>query len=204
MNDGLFDVAADLARCAAGFEDLIAAVAPPAAVANELRTRYTEPHRAYHNSAHVGLLWLRHLAHGGDRDDLPLARAILFHDAIYDPQAKDNEEQSALLLAALLPGDPWAEDAIRATADHIGYAGDDARVMRLLDLDLSTLAEDEPVFARNSAALRHEYAHVPDAEWESGRRALLGRFLAAPALYRTALAATYDARARRNLSAALR
>ena len=200
---GLFALAADLDHCAAGFDDLLDVVAPPASVAAELRRLYGEPHRAYHNAAHVGLLWLRHLGHGGDRGDLGLARAILFHDAIYDPQAHDNEERSAALLAAWMPGDPWAEDAIRATADHVAYAGDDARVMRLLDLDLSPLAEDAPVFARNTDALRREFAHVPDADWLGGRAAVLGRFLGAPALYRTGLAATYEARARRNLTDAL-
>lgn len=199
----LFAVAADLGRCAAGFEDLIYCVAPPAPVAAELRTRYGEPHRAYHNAAHVGLLWLRHLGHGGDRGDLALARAILFHDAIYDPEAKDNEARSAALLAERMPGDSWATEAIRVTADHVGYTGSDPRVMWLLDLDLSPLAEDAPVFARNTDALRHEFAHVPDVEWQKGRRAILTRFLSAPSLYRTALAATYAAPARRNLTAAL-
>lgn len=201
--EALLAVAADLDHCAAGFEDLLAVVAPPPAVAAELRTRYGEPHRGYHNAAHVGLLWLRHLGHGGDRGDGGLARAILFHDAIYDPRASDNEEQSALLLARRMPGDPWAEAAIRATADHVGYAGSDPRVMRLLDLDLSPLGEEEAVFLRNSAALRDEFAHVSDADWEKGRHVVLGRFLHAPALYRTAVGAHYADRARRNLTAAL-
>lgn len=199
----LFAIAADPARCAAGFEDLLAAIAPPPATVAELRARYAEPHRFYHNAAHVGLLWLRHLGHGGDRGDLSLARAILFHDAVYDPRAPDNEERSAALLAAHLPGDPWAEEAIRATADHVGYAGADARVMRLLDLDLSPLAEEAPVFIRNGEAIHREYAHVPEEAWREGRRAFLGRFLAAPALFRTDLASTYEARARHNLRAAL-
>ena len=199
----LLAVAADLPRCAAGFDDLVSVVAPPPAVAAELRARYGEPHRGYHNAAHVGLLWLRHLGHGGDRGDLGLARAILFHDAIYDPSAKDNEERSAQLLAELMPGDPWAEEAIRATADHVGYTGSDPRIMRLLDLDLSPLGEEEPVFLRNSDALRREFAHVPEPDWLKGRHAVLGRFLHAPALFRTEVGALYADRARRNLTAAL-
>ncbi len=199
----LFAVAGDLARCAAGFDDLLSALAVPAPVAAELRTRYTEPRRGYHNGAHVGLLWLRHLGHCGARDDLPFARAILFHDAVYDARASDNEAKSAALLKALLPGDDWAEAAIRATADHIGYAGGDVRVERLLDLDLSPLAEDAPVFARNTDGLRLEYAHVPEFMWRMGRRAILGRFLNASALFRTALAKTYEVRARANLTQAL-
>jgi predicted metal-dependent HD superfamily phosphohydrolase len=199
----LLAVAADLPRCAQGFEDLLSVVGPPPAITAELRRRYGEPHRAYHNAEHVGLLWLRHLGHGGDRGDMSLARAILFHDAIYDPRAQDNEEQSARLLARLMPGDPWAETAIRATADHVAYGGSDARIMRLLDLDLSPLGEEEPVFLRNSDALRREFAHVSDADWEKGRHGVLGRFLNAPALFRTEVGALYADRARRNLAAAL-
>lgn len=199
-----FALAADLPRCAAGFEDLLRGLSLPSAVVDELRARYGEPHRGYHNAAHVGLLWLRHLLHGGKRADRGLALAILFHDAIYDPRAKDNEARSAALLGALLPGgDAWAEAAICATADHIGYAGADARVERLLDLDFSPLAEDGAVFARNARALRQEYDHVPEAEWLVGRGDVLRRFLAAPALFRTGLRATYEARARANLSEAL-
>jgi predicted metal-dependent HD superfamily phosphohydrolase len=197
-------LAEDLEQCRAGFGALLARADVPAAAAAELRARYGEPHRAYHDAAHVGLLWLRHLLHGGDAGDRDLALAILFHDAVYAPLAKDNEERSAALLAALVPGDTsWAQSAIRATADHLAYTGQDCRVRRLLDLDLTPLAERPAVFDRNTAFLRHEYAAVPAADWRSGRALVLGRFAAAPAIYRTRLAAHYEARARVNLMAEL-
>jgi predicted metal-dependent HD superfamily phosphohydrolase len=197
-------LAEDLDQCRAGFGALLARADLPGAVAAELRRRHTEPHRAYHDDAHVGLLWLRHLLHGGDPGDRDLALAILFHDAVYDPLAKDNEERSAALLATLVPGDTaWAQAAIRATADHLGYAGTDCRVLRLLDLDLTPLAESPEVFARNTAFLRREYAAVEEARWRSGRSGVLARFLAAPAIFRTRLAPVYEARARKNLIAAV-
>jgi predicted metal-dependent HD superfamily phosphohydrolase len=197
-----FALAADLAQCHAGFGALLARADLTPAAATEIARRHAEPHRGYHDAAHVGLLWLRHLLHGGDAGDRGMALAILFHDAIYDPLAADNEERSAALLARLVPGDTaWAQAAIRATADHLGYAGADARVLRLLDLDLTPLAEREDVFARNAAALRREYAAVPDAAWRTGRCRVLERFAQAPALFRTRLAAIYEAPARANLAA---
>jgi predicted metal-dependent HD superfamily phosphohydrolase len=202
--DAAFALAADLDQCRAGFGALLARADLPAAAAAELRRRHAEPHRAYHDAAHVGLLWLRHLLHGGDPGDRDLALAILFHDAVYDPMAKDNEEASAALLAAMVPRDTaWAQDAIRATADHLAYAGTDCRVLRLLDLDLTPLAETPEVFARNTGFLRREYAAIDEARWRAGRGAVLARFVEAPAIFRTRLAPTYEAQARENLTAAI-
>ena len=197
-----FALAADLDQCRAGFGALLARADLGAAAAAELHRRHAEPHRAYHDAAHVGLLWLRHLMHGGDPADRDLALAILFHDAVYDPMAKDNEARSAALLAALVPGETgWAQEAILATADHMAYAGGDCRVLRLLDLDLTPLAERGAVFARNTGFLRREYAAVAEADWRAGRRRVLERFAAAPAIFRTRLGAAYEAPARENIAA---
>lgn len=204
LTEASLALAADLDQCRAGFGALLARADLPPAAAIELRRRHAEPHRAYHDAAHVGLLWLRHLLHGGDPGDRDLALAILFHDAVYEPLAADNEAQSAALLAALVPGETgWAQQAILATAAHTAYEGSDCRVMRLLDLDLSPLGERPAIFARNNAFIRREFAAVPEADWRAGRRRLLGRFLAAPAIYRTRIGAAFEERARENLRAAV-
>jgi len=198
-------LAEDLEQCRAGFGALLARADLPAAVATDLRRRHAEPHRAYHDAAHVGLLWLRHLQHGGDPADRDLALAILFHDAVYEPGARDNEERSAALLASAMPGDTaWAQEAIRATADHLSYAGADCRVLRLLDLDLTPLAERPAVFARNTGFLRREYAAASEEAWRTGRRRVLEGFLAAPAIFRTRLGQVYEQPARENLAAEVR
>jgi predicted metal-dependent HD superfamily phosphohydrolase len=203
--DAALALAEDLDQCRAGFGALLARADLPPAAAAELRRRHAEPHRAYHDAAHVGLLWLRHLLHGGDPADRDLALAILFHDAVYEPGARDNEARSAALLAATVPGDTgWAQQAILATADHLAYAGADCRVLRLLDLDLTPLAEWPVVFARNTAFLRREYAAVAEDAWRAGRRRVLEGFAAAPAIFRTRLRAVYERPARDNLAAGIR
>jgi len=195
-------LAADLDQCRAGFGALLARADLPAVAAAEVAKHYAEPHRAYHDTAHVGLLWLRHLMHGGDAGDRDLALAILFHDAIYDPMARDNEARSAELLGRVMPGDTgWPQQAILATADHLAYSGEDCRIARLLDLDLTPLAEAPDVFARNTRLLRREYTAVSEPAWRNGRRAVLQRFAAAEPLFRTRLGAIYEAPARANLTA---
>ena len=203
--DAAFALAVDREQGRAGFGALLARADLSAAAAAELRHRYDEPQRAYHDAAHVGLMWLRHLMHGGDPGDRDMALAILFHDAVYEPLAQDNEARSAALAAELVRGDTgWVQGAIRATADHLAYPGQDCRVQRLLDLDLTPLAEMPAVFERNTALLRHEYAAVPEPAWRAGRRRVLERFAQAKRLFRTRLSTIYEAPARDNLAAAIK
>jgi predicted metal-dependent HD superfamily phosphohydrolase len=203
--DAAFALAVDREQGRAGFGALLARADLSAAAGAELRHRYDEPQRAYHDAAHVGLMWLRHLMHGGDPGDRDMALAILFHDAVYEPLAQDNEARSAALAAELVRGDTgWVQGAIRATADHLAYAGQDCRVQRLLDLDLTPLAETPAVFERNTALLRHEYAAVTEPAWRAGRRRVLERFAQAKRLFRTRLSTIYEAPARENLAAAIK
>lgn len=200
--DAALALGVDRAQGRAGFGALVARADLSQTVVFELQRRHAEAHRGYHDAAHVGLLWLRHLMHGGDPGDRDMALAILFHDAVYDPLARDNEARSAELFATLMPGgSAWVQDAIRATADHIGYAGQDCRIRRLLDLDLTPLAELPEVFARNTALLRREYATVAEPDWRAGRRRVLEGFAAAERLFSTRLGAIYEAPARANLQA---
>lgn len=197
-----FDLAADLARCRAAAQDLTESWGLSGHWVRWLGRRYADPALPYHGGAHVGLLWLRHLLHGGAADDRGMALAILFHDAAYQAGVAGNEARSAaLMLDAVQPcaEAKWAARAILATADHLGCAGDDPRVLRLLDLDLTPLAERPEVFQRNTAALRIEAAHLPDAEWADSQRRFQTRMLAGAPLFRSGLD-LYEAPTRRNLA----
>lgn len=166
---------------------------PPALLA-ELRARHGEPQRAYHGWAHIEAL-LRWRDEVADRlaDPAAVLWAILFHDAVYDPRASDNEERSARLLeAADAPGLAPAVRAraarlVRMTAAHAipdGLPPNEAADAALfLDMDLSILGAPLTAFDAYEAAIRREYAHVPDDAFRSGRAAILRRFLARERIY---------------------
>ncbi|MEQ9506823.1 MAG: hypothetical protein RLO80_11180 [Hyphomonas sp.] len=184
----------------------------PKALLAGLRVRYAEPQRHYHTWAHISALKLHY-----DRYAPYFARpaavlwALYWHDAIYDPMAKDNEEQSAVLLEADAAGHLPAEDVafaammIRATAKHLvpdGLMPDDKADLSLfLDMDLSILGAPPPVFDQYERDVRAEYAAVPDDAFRKGRAAILKNFLDRPRLYFTNIcAARWEAAARDNLA----
>lgn len=89
---------------------------------------------------------------------------------------------------------PCVPEAILATAGHL--AACPARPGpshlardRLLGLDLTPLGERAEEFARNTARLRLEAAHLSDAAWEAARLRFLRRMAAAPRLFRSRAAA---------------
>jgi predicted metal-dependent HD superfamily phosphohydrolase len=184
----------------------------PAGLVDRLEVRYGEPQRHYHTWAHISAL-KRHY----DRLAPYLARpaavlwALYWHDAIYDPMAKDNEEQSAVLLEADAAGHLPAEDIafaamiIRATAKHLVPDGllpdDEADLSLFLDMDLSILAAPAADFDQYERDVRAEYAAVPDDAFRKGRAAILKNFLDRPRLYFTNIcAAHWEAPARDNLA----
>ncbi len=199
---------ADRPLARAMFHDLLGRLMVGQAERDMLAALWMQPWRRYHGAGHAGLLWERHLAHGGDPADAVAAHGIAYHDAIYAVGARDNEARSAALWrdhAAALPlalGDS-VERAILATADHAA-AHPDPDAQWLVDLDLTPLGEPWLLFAANSAALREE-AGAPPGAMLPGQAAFLTRLLNLPQLYRSprsnhALHHTYEATARRNLN----
>lgn len=175
------------------------------------------PGRHYHGLGHLGVLWSRHrrfsrgTGFAAAKPSRLIACAIAFHDAIYDPLRNDNEVRSAALWRRMAPPDltacqvAWVSDTIEATADHLAItdAGSESARLRLwlLDLDLSPLGERPPVFARNTHALRREFATLEDAEWARRRVGFFRQFLAAPRIYRSpVLADSFEEQARQNIS----
>jgi len=198
---------ADLPHAQTMFLDLLGRLRVGADARARLVALLREPWRRYHGAGHAGLLWARHLTHGGDPDDAVAAHAIAYHDAIYVVGAGDNEARSAALWHAHaidLTSDlrDRVGRAILATADHAAdHADPDAAW--LVDLDLTPLGEPWPQFLANGLALRHE-AGIVDGAAIPGQAAFLRRLLALPRIYRSerhgdAIASAYEAAARINL-----
>jgi predicted metal-dependent HD superfamily phosphohydrolase len=167
----------------------------PDQVFEDLNRRYAEPHRAYHNWTHIEELLAQFEANTATLNrPFAFKLAILFHDAIYDPRASDNETRSALLLESALneaasAGDIMcAKDLILATHKHTTSAVDrrfvaDAELF--LDMDLSILGAGEERFDDYDAAIREEYSFVPLDTYRQRRAEILKSFLARPRLYLT-------------------
>ena len=133
--------------------------------------------------------------------------ALWWHDAIYDATKGDNEAQSALLARADLtllgePNDGIAEveRLIRLTAGH-QVAEEDKVGAVLVSIDLSILGRPWPEYERYAAAIRQEYAHVPDTLFCPGRARVLMQFLEGPIFPDAAFRAEYEKQARSNIEA---
>jgi predicted metal-dependent HD superfamily phosphohydrolase len=175
-----------------------------AAVEADLLARWSEPHRHYHTRRHLEAMLAVVDAHGHLATDPAQVRlAVWFHDAVYDPRASGNEEASAALAArdlSRLGVDP--AEVVRLvllTATH-DPRPDDRNGLLLTDADLSILAADPATYDAYAAAVRREYAHVPEPAFNAGRARVLETFLSRPTLFRAVpdRAARTD-RAHRNL-----
>jgi predicted metal-dependent HD superfamily phosphohydrolase len=182
------------------------------AVLAELLRAHGEPHRHYHTLTHIAQLLQFLEEHGGASDRDAVSLAILFHDVMYDPASRDNEEESAELAALRLtalgfsaPLVAKVDRYIRATRHSLpARQHDDPDLNLLLDLDLSILAASPERYRAYAQAIREEYRAVPQDVYVAGRRAVLEGFLARKQIYLTErLRALWEASARANLAAEL-
>jgi predicted metal-dependent HD superfamily phosphohydrolase len=177
----------------------------------ELQRRHAEPHRRHHTWSRVaGLLAMaEEVAHGiADRPAFILA--LLFHTAIFDRAQPGNARKSAALMREVLGGRVPEERLARAEAlihafalqelpdtDDPSLRGDAAL---LLDMDNAPLGAPPAEYDAYEAAIRAEFAHLPDGAWEDGRAAQLRMLLWRERIYRTdRFFLAHEKRARRNL-----
>ncbi len=176
---------------------------PCAPEVDRLLRRWAEPQRRYHTTAHLAHCVATY-ERNPRRDDL-VELALWYHDAVYDPQARDNEERSAELartaaLAAGLPATAVAvvTDCILAIRHRAPPA--DAAQALTIDVDLAILGESRRRFADYDAAIRAEYAWVPAETYRRERARVLAAFAERDDLYATPwFRRRYGRRARANL-----
>lgn len=172
---------------------------------------YRSPGRHYHTWRHVGaclreLRRVRRLA----ADPAALELALWFHDAVYQPGARDNEERSAELAGAWgrKLGFPPAviEEArrlvlaTRHAPGRLSAAGDEALIR---DIDLAVLGSGACRYRVYERRIGREYAHLPPERFRAGRAALLRGFLDGARIYSSDFYwKRRERRARRNLARA--
>jgi len=181
----------------------------PAHLTEELRedllARWSETHRKHHTVAHlhemldaIGLL-----ADAGvqfDREAVELA--AWFHDAIYEIGRDDNEDRSAELARELLASSPIRDEVARlvlVTKSH-EVADDDINGAVLLDADLSVLGSKALRYRAYAAAVREEYADMPDDVFKPARAQVLTSRLDGPLFHTAAGRERWEEPARRNIA----
>ena len=176
-------------------------------VRDALLAAYADPARGYHDTRHLTEVLDRLDELPGGFDRLAVTLAAWFHDGVYDGRPGAEERSAQWAGTALTGRDPGlvAEVArlVRLTETH-RPADDDPNGCALSDADLAILAAPTARYAAYVAAVRAEYADVPDDAFRAGRTAILQDLLAKPHLFHTAYARTHwEAAARANVSAEL-
>ncbi len=181
----------------------------PTSMISRLIPRYAEPHRRYHTWSHIGACFDAIERISDDRSQ-EVALALLYHDAIYEPLGKDNEERSAALLMA--EGERVVVDPIvlRKAYAMILATKHDAdpeteQACAVVDADLSILGAEDAVFDRYEDAIREEYGSVPDAAFAAGRARVMQAFLGREHIFATKGARDlWEEKARANIGRSLR
>ena len=155
-----------------------------------LEESYDAAGRGYHDRLHLTevLEHVDELLPPGHTDRTAVLVAAWFHDAVYEGR-DDDESRSANLAESVLDGSLASEVGrlVRLTATH-RPADDDLAGQVLCDADLAILAAPPERYASYVAGVRAEHAHVPDADFASGRAAVLRDLLDKPTLFHTPVA----------------
>ena len=157
---------------------------------NLLFNAYTELQRFYHTVQHiVECLDLFHQIKHHLNDPIAVELTIWFHDAVYDPQASNNEEQSAELMKQYSLGIVTSNqlqkvfDWIIATKAH--YASSDQDLNYLLDIDLAILGKHPQRFAEYEQQIQQEYSWVEPDLYHVKRAEVLQHFSQMKPIYQT-------------------
>ena len=177
---------------------LCASLAVPDAPAQRLGRRliaaWSRWPRRYHGSAHL-LACLQALEAVATQCEHPnaVAWALWFHDAVYWPWSRRNEQRSAdwardSALALGLPAGfaQRVHALVMATAHLAAPAGDEGiDADWVVDIDLGILGQAPATYERYARDVRREYFWITRSRFRRGRAAVLSHFLAQPTIYRT-------------------
>ena len=173
---------------------------------------YSHPSRHYHNLEHIQhLLTLSEIFRDNSDRWIILQFTSWFHDYIYNPQAKDNEIQSAIYAENKLKVMNIAPDIIElvkeiilSTQKHQPLTTDINNAI-FLDMDLSILGTSTASYLKYSQAIRQEYIWLSDQDYQKGRIKILSSFLARKRIYFTeCFYQKLEAKARANLESEIK
>ena len=186
---------------------------------NTLKEYYQSPIRYYHSLHHIQEMF----GHFCDVHALSLwtcpkevYMALLYHDAIYEYGAKDNEEQSALVaerdIQRFQSGDglnsAYVARLIRLTADHGSLKAPDlsSDEKLFLDCDMAIVGSSTERYQEYERQIQQEYTqiYIP-LLYRMGRKRFLKKVLRSDRIFFSDLFhEKYDQQARINIKSALK
>lgn len=162
----------------------------PQKIYHELIAVYSEKQRAYHTVQHLyECLSLMEAVQYELNDPYAVALALWFHDAVYDPKAKDNELKSVELFEQAMAQDLSSDTLekikrwILATQKHA--LTDETDLQFLLDIDLAILAATPERFIQYEQQIQQEYSWVDPEVYSIKRKQVLIHFYQSEPLYQT-------------------
>lgn len=178
----------------------------PAAIQEELRRRWSEPHRKHHTVKHLDevISGLDTLATAGETfDHRSVILAAWFHDAIYNPKRTTNERDSARLAQKLLGADSDLAEVQRLVllTKHHAPLSTDSNGIALSDADLAVLGSDIDSYREYALNVRAEYKYIPSFLYKRLRINILEEFAKRPSIYHSATAKDmWENQARSNIA----
>lgn len=172
----------------------------------KLILRYNESHRHYHNLKHIEACLSEYKeVENLLQNPFEVWLALWFHDVIYDPRGKDNEDLSAEYAVRALEGVlssgslELVSDLVKATKHEKPASFHDEGY--IMDIDLTILGKDIATFDEYERNIRLEYKWVPENRFNKGRANILRGFLERDSIYQTEyFKAKYEENARKNLA----
>ncbi|MEF9955720.1 MAG: metal-dependent hydrolase [Acinetobacter sp.] len=162
----------------------------PQKIFNTLIAAYSEKQRAYHTIQHLyECLILLESVRADLNDAYAVELALWFHDAVYAPQAKNNELKSAELFEQYVAQNLSTDDAqkikrwIIATQKH--ETANELDLQFLFDIDLAILAASPERFEEYEQQIQKEYAWVDPEIYSIKRKEVLTHFYKTEPLYQT-------------------
>ena len=157
----------------------------------EIHFKYSSASRYYHNVGHLDHLTRELNPVKNQIEDWQIIiLSVAYHDIVYNPLKKDNEERSASIAVDRLSKLNLKEDQkekcrqqILSTKTHA--ASDNPDTNYFTDADLSILGSVAESYLEYSCQVRKEYKYFPDFIYKPGRQKVLHHFLEMPRIYKT-------------------
>lgn len=144
----------------------------------EVLKRYEESHRFYHTLSHLDHV-LNYLEKKGQLND-DLFLTAVYHDAVYDPKSKDNEEKSAELFVKHAQQNGSSNDRINAVRQYIldtkTYKASSEKSQQFIDADLDILQQPLGKLIEHEKQIFKEYQFVDYRLYQARRIEVLRSF----------------------------